>query len=85
MYHGNPALTLVLFGLPGSFLAIIIYMTCCSDLIDAKDEDFANDDEDDDGDDIDGAYYAFHILEYNLLTSLNFFLFLSFISNYRLS
>lgn len=39
MYQGNPVLTLLLFGLPGSFLAIIVYMTCCSDFIDAKDEE----------------------------------------------
>lgn len=38
MYQGNPILTLLLLGLPSSFLAIIVYMTCCSDFLDARDD-----------------------------------------------
>ncbi|XP_054164892.1 protein disulfide-isomerase TMX3-like [Oppia nitens] len=45
MYYGNPVLTILLFGVPGAFLSIIIYTTCCSDIFDAKDED--NDEDDD--------------------------------------
>ncbi|KAI7686917.1 Protein disulfide-isomerase TMX3 [Sarcoptes scabiei] len=48
MYHGNPVLTILLFGLPSSFLAIIIYMSCGSDLLDSRDEDETFEDEDDD-------------------------------------
>lgn len=43
MYQGNPVLTLLLFGLPGSFLAIIVYMTCCSDFLDSREEDVDED------------------------------------------
>ena len=39
MYHGNPVLTIVIFGLPLSFLSFIIYSSCCSDILDAVDEE----------------------------------------------
>jgi hypothetical protein len=39
MYYGNPILTLLLFGLPTAFLSIIIYASCFSDFLDAKEED----------------------------------------------
>lgn len=48
MYQGNPVLTLLLLGLPSSFLAIIVYMTCCSDFLDARDDDLTDQDEQDD-------------------------------------
>lgn len=56
MYSGNPVLTLLIFGLPGSFLAIIIYMTCCSDIMDRSDnyEDDEDGDEEDDEENKDG-------------------------------
>ncbi|KAH9424021.1 Protein disulfide-isomerase tmx3 [Dermatophagoides pteronyssinus] len=47
MYQGNPVLTLLLLGLPSSFLAIIVYMTCCSDFLDARDDDLTDQDEQD--------------------------------------
>jgi len=46
MYTGNPVLTLLLIGLPLSFLSIIIYTTCFSDILDAKDDEADDDDED---------------------------------------
>jgi hypothetical protein len=39
MYSGNPVLTILLFGLPTAFLSIIIYASCFSDFLDAKEED----------------------------------------------
>ncbi|RWS23323.1 disulfide-isomerase TMX3-like protein, partial [Leptotrombidium deliense] len=39
MYKGNPVLTLVVFGLPLSFLSVIIYTSCCSDILDAKEDE----------------------------------------------
>ncbi|CAG2100189.1 unnamed protein product [Medioppia subpectinata] len=48
MYYGNPVLTILLFGIPAGFLSIIIYTTCFSDILDAKDEDI---DENEDNDD----------------------------------
>ncbi|KAI1285377.1 hypothetical protein HDE_12052 [Halotydeus destructor] len=39
MYRGNPILTVILIGLPFAFLSIIIYTSCCTDILDAKDED----------------------------------------------
>ncbi|KAK9731051.1 Thioredoxin [Popillia japonica] len=39
MYRGNPVLTLVLFGLPLGFLSLILYSICCSDILDADEED----------------------------------------------
>lgn len=34
MYHGQPGLTLLMFGLPISFFSIIIYFSCCSEFVD---------------------------------------------------
>lgn len=51
MYQGNPILTLLLLGLPSSFLAIIVYMTCCSDFLDARDDDLVDPDHDEQQDD----------------------------------
>lgn len=42
MYYGNPILTTLLFGLPAAFLSIIIYTTCFSDILDAKDDEEEN-------------------------------------------
>jgi thioredoxin domain-containing protein 10 len=39
MWHGNPVLTAVLFGLPLGFLTLICYSICCSDIMDADDDD----------------------------------------------
>ena len=39
MYHGNPILTLLLFGLPLAFLSFIIYSACFADFMDAPDDD----------------------------------------------
>ncbi|CAG2172397.1 unnamed protein product [Oppiella nova] len=47
MYYGNPVLTILLFGIPAGFLSIIIYTTCFSDILDAKDEDIDENEEDD--------------------------------------
>ena len=38
MYHANPILTLLMFGLPLSFFALIVYSTCFSDMLDAPDD-----------------------------------------------
>lgn len=45
MYYGNPVLTILLFGLPSAFLSIIIYTTCFSDILDAKDDEEDNGEE----------------------------------------
>ena len=42
MYHGNPILTLLMFGLPLSFLALIVYSTCFSDILEAPDDEEAD-------------------------------------------
>jgi hypothetical protein len=39
MWHGNPVLTAVLFGLPLGFLTLICYSICCSDIMDADDDE----------------------------------------------
>lgn len=39
MWQGNPVLTTVLFGLPLGFLSLICYSICCSDIMDADDEE----------------------------------------------
>lgn len=41
MFQGNPILTLLLFGVPGAFFSMIIYLTCFSDwsVEDPGDED----------------------------------------------
>jgi thioredoxin domain-containing protein 10 len=39
MYRGNPVLTLLLFGLPLAFFSIIVYTSCCSELLDAREDD----------------------------------------------
>ncbi|KAI4470271.1 protein disulfide-isomerase tmx3 [Holotrichia oblita] len=39
MYRGNPVLTLVLFGLPLGFLSLILYSICCSDILDADEDE----------------------------------------------
>ncbi|XP_026461784.1 protein disulfide-isomerase TMX3-like isoform X2 [Ctenocephalides felis] len=44
MWHGNPVLTAVLFGLPCGFLGLICYSICCADILDADEEDSDNDD-----------------------------------------
>ena len=50
MYRGNPLLTLLMFGLPLAFLSIIIYTSCCSDILDGKDGEDLDDTEDEDTD-----------------------------------
>lgn len=42
MWQGNPVLTSVLFGLPLGFLSLICYSICCSDIMDADDEEEGN-------------------------------------------
>lgn len=39
MWKGNPVLTTVLFGLPLGFLSLILYSICCSDILDAEDDE----------------------------------------------
>ncbi|RWS03494.1 protein disulfide-isomerase TMX3-like protein, partial [Dinothrombium tinctorium] len=39
MYKGNPILTLLVFGLPLSFLAVIVYTSCFSEMTEANEED----------------------------------------------
>lgn len=39
MWHGNPVLTALIFGLPLGFLSLICYSVCCADILDAEDED----------------------------------------------
>lgn len=39
MWRGNPVLTSVLFGLPLGFLSLICYSICCSDIMDADDDE----------------------------------------------
>ncbi|XP_063235483.1 LOW QUALITY PROTEIN: protein disulfide-isomerase TMX3 [Bacillus rossius redtenbacheri] len=39
MWHGNPVLTAVLFGLPLGFLSLICYSICCADIMDADEEE----------------------------------------------
>ncbi|KAJ8951275.1 hypothetical protein NQ318_008178 [Aromia moschata] len=39
MWRGNPTLTSVLVGLPFSFLCFILYSICCTDILDAEDEE----------------------------------------------
>ncbi|XP_076338865.1 thioredoxin-related transmembrane protein 3 [Tachypleus tridentatus] len=39
MWKGNPVLTTVLFGLPLGFLSIIIYTSCCSDILEMSEEE----------------------------------------------
>lgn len=43
IWINNPAVASVLFGLPLGFLLLICYSTCCTDIMDASD------DEDDEG------------------------------------
>lgn len=39
MWKGNPILTMLLFGVPASFLSLICYGICCPDILDADDEE----------------------------------------------
>ncbi|KAG8196511.1 hypothetical protein JTE90_012325 [Oedothorax gibbosus] len=39
MYKGNPVLTLVLLGLPIGLFSVICYTTCCTDILEAADEE----------------------------------------------
>jgi thioredoxin domain-containing protein 10 len=39
MWRGNPVLTTVLFGLPLGFLTLILYSICCSDILDADEDE----------------------------------------------
>lgn len=39
MWRGNPVLTTLLFGLPLGFLSLILYSICCSDILDAEEEE----------------------------------------------
>lgn len=38
-WRGNPVLTTVLLGLPLGFLCFILYSCCCSDILDAEEDD----------------------------------------------
>lgn len=42
MWRGNPVLTTVLFGLPIGFLSLILYSICCSDILDADEDEEGN-------------------------------------------
>lgn len=39
IWVSNPAVASVLFGLPIGFLLLICYSTCCTDIMDASDDD----------------------------------------------
>lgn len=39
MWHGNPILTVVLFGLPLGFLSLILYSIFCADILDADEDE----------------------------------------------
>ena len=39
MWQGNPVLTSLLFGLPLGFLSLIMYSICCTDIMDANEDD----------------------------------------------
>lgn len=39
MWRGNPVLTALVFGLPLGFLSLICYSICCSDILDAEEEE----------------------------------------------
>lgn len=39
IWVSNPAVASVLFGLPLGFLLLIIYSICCTDIMDASDDD----------------------------------------------
>jgi hypothetical protein len=39
MWHGNPVLTAVMFGLPLVFLSLICHSICCADIMDADDDE----------------------------------------------
>ncbi|GBP19903.1 Protein disulfide-isomerase TMX3 [Eumeta japonica] len=39
MWHGNPVLTALVFGLPLGFLSLICYSVCCADILDAEEEE----------------------------------------------
>lgn len=39
MFESNPILTCILFGLPITFFSVIVYCSCCSDMLDGKDFD----------------------------------------------
>ena len=39
MFESNPILTCILFGLPIMFFSVIIYCSCCSDMLDGRDFD----------------------------------------------
>jgi len=39
IWVNNPAVASVLFGLPIGFLLLICYSTCCTDIMDASDDD----------------------------------------------
>lgn len=41
MWRGNPILTAVLFGLPLGFLSLILYSICCADIMDADEDNEA--------------------------------------------
>lgn len=46
MFESNPILTVILFGLPITFFSIIIYCSCCSDMLDGDGKmDFDEEDE----------------------------------------
>ena len=56
MFESNPILTVILFGLPITFFSIIIYCSCCSDILDGKDDFHELSEEDEDADEEDGEY-----------------------------
>ncbi|KAJ8713535.1 hypothetical protein PYW07_013905 [Mythimna separata] len=41
MWHGNPVLTALVFGLPLGFLSLICYSVCCADILDAEEDETA--------------------------------------------
>lgn len=67
MYSGNPILTLLLFGLPTAFLSIIIYASCFSDFLDAKEEDNEEEEE------LEGLLYVIYFELFMTTIMMNIF------------
>lgn len=63
MFDSNPILTVILFGLPITFFAIIVYCSCCSDMLDGK--EFDDEEEPDEEADEDSEKYELEDEEVN--------------------
>lgn len=71
MWHGNPILTSVLFGLPLGFLSLIMYSIFCADILDADEDE-----------EEEGGLFQFFILFYRFVL-LRGFSILSFLESHE--